>query len=291
MAWAIGCCVLLVVALVLVIVAYESELRRMGRWLEEYEHGSNGRPGVGLASPGIRSIALGLNHLLDAERVERERTTLERKAFRRDLASLSHDIRTPLAGAKGYLELYETRSNEGARERCVREAAGRLDAMGVLVDGLFEYTRVLDLGVEGPLEPVEVYPVVAHALLGLYPAFEERGWEPSVVFEDEGCTTLANPDAFGRVVSNLVVNALRYGSAAPSVVQRNRELVFSNVVANPETIDVNRLFERFYRADPARAGKGGGLGLSIVAELCASMGMEVSAALEGSVLSIRLTLP
>lgn len=291
MAWAIGCCVLLVVALVLVVVAYENELRRMGRWLEEYEHGSNGRPSVGFASPGVRAIALGLGRLLDAERVERERGTLERKAFRRDLASLSHDIRTPLAGAKGYLELYETRSNEEARQRCVQEAAGRLDAMNVLVDGLFEYTKVLDSGIEGPLEAVEIYPVVVHALLGLYPAFEERGWEPTVAFEDEGCTVLANPDAFERVVSNLVVNALRYGLAAPSVTQRGRELVFSNAVANPDAIDVERLFERFYRADPARAGKGGGLGLSIVAELCASMGMEVSAALLGDVLKITVRLP
>lgn len=291
MMWAIGCCVLLAIALVLVIAAYENELRRMGRWLEEYEHGSSGRPSVGFATPGIRAIALGLGRLLDAERVEREQGALERKAFRRDLASLSHDIRTPLAGAKGYLELYETRSNEEARRRCVREAAGRLDAMNVLVDGLFEYAKVLDSGVEGPLELVEIYPVVAHALLGLYPAFEERGWEPTVAFEDEGCTVLANPEAFERVVSNLVVNALRYGQSAPSVVQRARELVFSNTVANPEAIDVTRLFERFYRADPARAGKGGGLGLSIVAELCASMGMEVSATLTGNVLAIAVRFP
>lgn len=290
MAWAVGCCVLLFVVLASLIAAYENELRSMARWLDDYEQGSGARLGVGFGSPGIRAVASGLNRLLDAERSEHERAVLERKAFRRDLASLSHDIRTPLAGAKGYLELYQTRRDVEARERCVREAASRLDAMNVLVDGLFEYTRALDAGVGAPLGRVEVYPVVAHALLGLYPAFAERGWEPTVDFEDEGLAALADPEALERVVSNLAVNALRYGAGAPSVVQRGRRVTFSNPVAAPEAIDVSRLFERFYRADPARTGRGGGLGLAIVAELCGAMGMEVAATLEGDVLSITVKL-
>ena len=137
---------------------------------------------------------------------------------------------------------------------------------------------------------MEVYPVVAHALLGLYPEFAERGWEPAVDFEDEGLTALADPEALERVVSNLAANALRYGAGAPSVVQRGRRVTFSNPVAASEAIDVSRLFERFYRADPARTGRGGGLGLAIVAELCGAMGMEVAATLEGDVLSITVEL-
>ncbi len=285
-------CVLLAVALVGVVAAYEWELRSLGRWLEGYEPGSNGRPSVGFGTPGLRRAVAGVARLLDEVRDGRERDLLERKAFRSGLASLSHDIRTPLAGAKGYLELYETRADQAARERCVREARGRLDAMHRLVDDLFEYTRAVE-GDRGPLptEPVEVYPLVARALLGMYPAFEERGWEPAVDFEDEGATVVADPQAFSRVVANLVKNALDHGVGPLRVVQRGRTVSFSNAVENPAGLEVDRLFERFYRADPARGGASSGLGLAIVAQLCAAMGIGACARLESDELTVELRLP
>ncbi len=289
---AVVLCVLLAAALVGVVAAYEWELRSLGRWFESYTPGSNGRPGVGFGTPGLRRVAEGASCLLDEVRDGRERDLLERKAFCSGLASLSHDIRTPLAGAKGYLELYETRVDQAARERCVREARGRLDAMHRLVDDLFEYTRAIE-GDRGPLaaNPVEVYPLVARALLGMYPAFEERGWEPAVDFEDEGATVVADPQAFSRVVANLVKNALDHGAGPLRVVQRGRVVSFSNAVENPAGIEADRLFERFYRADPARGGAGSGLGLAIVAQLCAAMGFGVGARLEGDELTVELRLP
>ena len=86
-------------------------------------------------------------------------------------------------------------------------------------------------------------------------------------------------------------NALRYGAAAPSITQEGRTLVFSNAVADPGALDVNRLFERFYRADATRAQSGAGLGLAVVKSLAAAQGIKVSAVLEGDMLAITLEFP
>lgn len=132
------------------------------------------------------------------------------------------------------------------------------------------------------------------ALLGHYPAFEERGWEPSAAFEDDAATAMADREALARILDNLVVNALRHGAAAPAVdarrVGERIVLRVSNEVASPAAIDVDRLFERFYQADASRGRAGSGLGLAVAANLAHAMGMEIGAELEGSVLSVALAM-
>ena len=110
-------------------------------------------------------------------------------------------------------------------------------------------------------------------------------------FPDESLVVEADSEALARMFENLVSNALRYGTSAPSIIQRGRTLTFSNKVPDPAAIDVNRLFERFYRADAARAHGGAGLGLAVVASLAAAQNIEVEASLEGDELSLALIFP
>ena len=93
------------------------------------------------------------------------------EAFQRDLAALSHDIRTPLAGAQGYLQLHERSADPAERERCLREASSRLSAMRELTDRLFDYAKAADADSPFACEPVEVLPILAEVLAGAYPQF------------------------------------------------------------------------------------------------------------------------
>ena len=87
-----------------------------------------------------------------------------------------------------------------------------------------------------------------------------------------------------------MTNALRHGAGDVRIIQRGRTLSFVNAVREGAAPDVERLFDRFYKADVARNGEGAGLGLSIVANLCEKMGASVEAHLEGDELTITLTL-
>lgn len=277
----------------LVAACYVGDLRRLTAFLRNRSPQGNARASAGTA-PGVTALAEAINGELDRSAQAHIEALRHRREFQRDLAALSHDIRTPLTGAKGYLQLAVGEDDRLARTRHLEAAARRIDATCELLDQLFAYTKSADPDLALDIEPLALKPVVEEALLGHYPAFEERGWEPSAAFEDDAATAMADREALARILDNLVVNALRHGAAAPAVdarrVGERIVLRVSNEVANPAAIDVDRLFERFYQADASRGRAGSGLGLAVAANLAHAMGMEIGAELEGSVFSVALAM-
>ena len=283
-----------VVGVALAALVYERQLRRLARSLRERDAHSNTRLTVEAPGRGFAELAAAVNGQLDAAQKERVEALRRQREFQRDLASLSHDVRTPLMGAKGYVRLAqdarERPDGEEAVARHLAAAEARLDDMGALLDQLFAYAQASDPDLALDLRPVRVLPLLADVLVGHYPAFDERGWEPQVDFEDEALATDADPEALARIFENLVGNALRHGASTLTVRQRGRVVTFANEVADPSALDVTRLFERFYRADASRSASGAGLGLAVSASLAEAMGMRLSARLEGRMLCIDLEI-
>lgn len=266
-----------IVVIGIVVGLYERELRNMAHFLCHHERDSNERISVEFATQGIREVASAMNEELDALRDARIEQEKRQVAFRQDLSSLSHDIRTPLAGAQGYLQLYERTNDSSEQQRCLEEAAARLGVMRDLTDKLFEYAKAVDTDSPLTLESVKMFAVLAEVLAGMYPQFAERNWKPLITFEDEDLAVLADKEALQRVFSNLLTNALRYGADAPCIVQEGTTIRISNAVADPFSIDADHMFDRFYQAESARTSDGSGLGLAIVASLVERMGGNVSA--------------
>ena len=145
--------------------------------------------------------------------------------FQRDLASLSHDIRTPPMGAKGYLRLAQDEGDEVGRARRLAAAEARLDDMGALLDQLFAYAQANDPDLALDLAPVAVLPALADVLVGQFPAFERRGWEPRVDFEDEALSVDADAEALARIFENLGERAApRLGAACGGAARSLRDV-------------------------------------------------------------------
>ncbi|WP_229056385.1 HAMP domain-containing sensor histidine kinase [Collinsella sp. D33t1_170424_A12] len=275
--------------------AYAPELRRIARLLDARLNGgasANARVTIGSRAPGIAELAEAINGELDRTMQAHVASMRAQRDFQRDLSALSHDIRTPLTGAKGYLQLAVDEPDPELERRRIDAAVERIDRTSELLDALFSYTKASDPDLALDTEPVDLREVVEQCLLGHYPDFERLGWEPVVSGADAPRVVEANRQALERIVENLVSNALRHGSSAPRITLSDESerpvLRIENRVERPEAIDVEHLFDRFYRADAARQAGGSGLGLATAAKLAAAMDMSLGARLDRGRLTIEL---
>ena len=137
-------------------------------------------------------------------------------------------------------------------------------------------------------EPVDLGSLVAGLL-------RSRGWERSVLLDAEPVVVETDPRRAERIVSNLIENALAHGDRDVAVqIGRNGSDTFVEVSDRGPGIAAAHLphvFERFYKADPARAGGGSGLGLAIALENAPLLGGSIDAWSEigaGSYFTLRL---
>ena len=266
--------------------AYRAQLLEMARVLEETPPESNLRLTVWMSGTAPRRLCQAVNARLEEGRRLRLETSRREQELKYTMACISHDIRTPLAGAMGYLQLLEGEPERQAEYQGIIRK--RLEELEGLLEELFLYTRLqsgslpLDCGV------IEALPPLWDALAEFYPQFETMGVTPELRFEREGMTVWANAEALGRVYRNLIVNSLRH-SGGLTISGRGGAICFSNPLPPGSRPDPEHLFDRFYQSNPARAKGGAGLGLSIVRELMERMGGQASAQITGDILEIKLS--
>jgi two-component system phosphate regulon sensor histidine kinase PhoR len=210
-------------------------------------------------------------------------------------AAVSHELRTPLARL---LALLETALLPGEElEPLVDQARREVEQIGELIDEVLflseleSGTRVVSLGAT-PILPV--LERVAEEL-------EDRAARAGVAVRavgDSECAVEIRPRMLHVVSSNLAENAVRYaGQGATLVLSVGREdgavvLSAKDDGGGVDAFELPRLFERFYRADRARASRGTGLGLAIVKHVVTAAGGTVEArGGKGRGLEIRCTFP
>lgn len=214
MIWLGVLCLLLAVALAGYVAATERQMRALADALAVRGRDLR-RVRLRFPTRAARALAQEANGLIDEADAARLKAAEERRELQRNLATFSHDVRTPLAGAQGYLQLYAVAESDEERSECVAAAIERLGVMRVLVDQLFEYAKAVSDDRELAREPVDVADVLGECLAELYPSFVERGWAPEVA-ADEAVEVLADREALTRIVENVLGNCLRHGSGGAS---------------------------------------------------------------------------
>jgi two-component system sensor histidine kinase MtrB len=214
---------------------------------------------------------------------------------RRFVADVSHELRTPLTALTTAADVLDAHREglDDAGSRAARLLVRESRRLATLVEDLMEISR-LDAGAAAMAwEPVDVAALVASAVT-------TRGWGQQVDVAAAGAgdvTTLADPRRLDAIVANLVGNALEHGSPPVRVGVTATDEAITVVVddAGPGiTADhLDRVFDRFYKADPARpGGRGSGLGLAIARENARLHGGDLTVASPpGSGATFTLRLP
>jgi signal transduction histidine kinase len=258
------------------------------------------RVGTLQAGPELEALAETLDemaeHLQEAQARERDI-----EARRRDLiTAISHDLRTPLSSLRAMVEAIDERVVEDppTLRRYTVEMRRSVTQLVTMVDDLFELAQ-LDAGaIEAETRRARLEEVVRSAVGAVELQAEEKGLALHTALGAEGDTSCS--PRLARVLQNLLVNAVRHtptdGTVLIEAIRRRGELEIA-VQDTGEGVapeDLDRIFEAFYRTDPARSGAGAGLGLALAKRIVESLGgrMEVRSAPEaGARFSVLIPVP
>ncbi len=275
--------------LVCVCVRNSIELYSLSRQLEEVAKGSHIELTVNSRRRPILALCRVLNHVLQIRYRDHLLQEQAEKQLKQNITSLAHDIRTPLTGAFGYVQMAQECRDTSKRAHYLHAVENRLSELEEMLEEMFLYTKVTSQDFDLSLEKLQVLPLLSDCLLSLYAKFEQAGVTPTVAFETEGLCVMADKEALRRVFLNLIQNALMHGTGGISIVQKGNQVQFKNTISSTEQLHIDQLFDKFYKSDPARGKGSSGLGLFIVRELMRKMGGEAQARQEGEMLSIILS--
>jgi two-component system OmpR family sensor kinase len=219
--------------------------------------------------------------------------------LRRFVADASHELRTPVAAVSAYAELFErgAESRPDDLARVMSGIRGETARMGHLVEDLLLLAR-LDESRPFERSPVDLAAVAAEAVEAARTVGPD--WNLRLVAE-EAVIVSGDRSRLRQVFDNLLSNVRSHtpaGTTAIITISRVGGDAVCEVADDGPGItpgDAQRLFERFFRADPSRARSSGGagLGLSIVAAIVASHGGTVEAKpgpVRGAMFTIRMPL-
>lgn len=224
----------------------------------------------------MRALASQINgelHRLQVLRRRYRQGDLELKAA---VTNISHDLRTPLTAICGYLELLEGEEKAPKAAEYLEIIQGRALLLRQLTEELFRYCMVLsDPGDLAP-EPISLNAVLESSLAAFYAELTGRGVQPVVHMPPEKVVRRLDRAALSRVFSNLLSNAAKYSDGDLEItLTPGGAVVFANSSRSLSSVEVQKLFDRFYTVEAAR--KSTGLGLSIARALAERMGGELAA--------------
>lgn len=227
-----------------------------------------------------------INRFLEQWHRQREAAAKKEQMISDTYTNLSHDIRTPLTSLDGYFQLLKDETDKSAQEHYIDIIQERITSLKDMLEELFMFTKLKNDSFKLELSNCCVSRLLKQTVFSYYEEWKKQGIEPSLDICEDTIFITANAQALRRVLQNVIKNALVHGqnSICIQMKQKNKmvHILVSNDVKNPDDIDVDKVFERFYKADEARSISSSGLGLSIAKELVERMGGSIEARLEGA---------
>lgn len=257
-----------------------SDLRQIASAAQEVASGNFEATTSVARSDEVGSLAGAFDAMAADLNTAQRRRESDDAARREFLTAVGHDLRSPLGSMQAALEALQDGVATDT-DRYLKSMERDITALHRLVDDVFLLARLEAGAVEMNLQPVDVTEVADEAIEVLRPTARRLGVH--VDLDAPGSiTTVTAPEALGRVMRNLIDNAIRHSAGHVVVTLGVTDRVMVCVTDNGEGFPpdfVDRAFESFTRADAARTrdGAGTGLGLAIAHRFVTALGGAIHA--------------
>ena len=233
---------------------------------------------------GIGMLSDRLNDLLELRRKEKRYYQEKETLIADTYTNLSHDIRTPLTSLDGYFQLMEACENVEEQRRYLSIIHERIHSLNEMLEELFMFTKLKNESYRLELTSCCINRILKETVFSYYDDWVRREIQPDIQITEEQLYIDGNKQGLSRIIQNVIKNGLDHGEKKIRIVLKREQnqavLRISNQVTASEQIDIEHVFDRFYKADAARSKTSTGLGLSIAREFVRRMNGEIGAKIE-----------
>ncbi len=244
---------------------------------------------------GIGMLSDRLNDLLELRRKEKQYYQEKETLIADTYTNLSHDIRTPLTSLDGYFQLMEACENVEEQRRYLNIIHERIHSLNEMLEELFMFTKLKNESYRLELTSCCINRILKETVFSYYDDWVRREIQPDIQITEEQLYIDGNKQGLSRIIQNVIKNGLDHGEKKIRIVLKREQnqavLRISNQVTASEQIDIEHVFDRFYKADAARSKTSTGLGLSIAREFVRRMNGEIGAKIEENEFIVEMSFP
>lgn len=200
------------------------------------------------------------------------------------LGNVSHELRTPIFAIKGFIEtLLEGAINDDkVNNKFLKKALRHTDNLDELLNDLIDISMIQSGQMRMNPEYFNLADFLSPIISDLESQLDNKDITIQLTLDDSGIVIFGDKDKIKAVFTNLLTNAIKYsekGEIVISVKSQNKlaEIFIKDQGIGISNLDIDRIFERFYRVDKARSKEvgGSGLGLSIVKHILDAHGSKI----------------
>lgn len=242
----------------------------------------------------ITNLVNMLNNQLTENRISKIQIKRLNKNFRDSITNISHDLRTPLTTAGGYVQMLQSDVTEDEKQEYLAIVLERQNTVKKLLEQLFEYVRIESGEIVYEQVPIDAKSVFLDVLTMYYDDFFKMKQEPTIIFPDTPCIINGDEQGLKRIFSNIIFNSITHGNGDFNFeIQEinGYSFTFSNISEPMKKDDLNCVFDRSYTKDKSRNKKTTGLGLSIAKEIVNQLDGKINAYYHNDRFSIVVSFP
>ena len=286
---------MIAIILLFLFIMQKNEIKNISRQLKEIKakntnelvHTMSGQKACGELIDEINSLL---------KRVRDNRIEYQQKNHALDqmITNISHDLRTPLTSAMGYIRIIQNSDlSEDEKNRELAIIENRLIRLEELLNSFFEFSQIISNEKSPEKTEINMIAVLEESIAHYYDDYCSKNREIVFNCEQHKLMLCSNKNMLLRIFDNLIGNALKHGTGNLSItldcsdairIQFENELQDSNM-------DVDHIFDEFYTTDISRTKGNTGLGLAIAKQFTQLLGGKISAEYDGKLFLVIMELP
>ena len=217
--------------------------------------------------------------IVEIKQVEQEYGNKD-KALMKMITNISHDLRTPLTSAIGYINLIQTSSLSKEEEQFeLKTIEERLKKLESLINSFFEFSKILSSNETLTFEKTNLNMIIENCIASHYEDFQKEDRKIVLTTYSNKIDINSNKKLLTRIFDNLIENAYKHSTSDLEIEIKKKDKIqinFSNNLLYND-LDTEKMFNEFYTVDISRTKGNTGLGLAIAKDFTEQLNGEIYA--------------